>query len=203
MKVEDTKIYAVLKEVFGSTPEWKEVYDNLKQVVDTNNNGLGFDNEDRLIDCFVWGDLGGYWSTLDGNCLEFKNKQKETMKKQVKEPELISMDKEYTRNEAKVRVLCIDRKGDWPVVVMDEDGNIYGQSSTGISDCSEYYNLEEYNPWQDVAVDTKILLGGMLKRHFAKYENNKVYYFMSGKTSFTAEEDKTDAWPATDVILAE
>lgn len=48
--------------------------------------------------------------------------------------------------------------------------------------------------WSKVEVDTKILVsctdhGVWCKRHFAKYENGKVYAWANGATSFTSQKD--------------
>lgn len=207
MKVEDTKIYAVLKEVFLGKPAWEEVYENLKNVVDTNNYGQGFDNEDRLIDCFVWGgNLGDYWADLDDKCLEFKNKQKqkESMKTenstetntQTKELELISMDKIYTRNGVKGTVLCINRPfADYncSTLFMSETGTLYSYDKYGKNNENKTLWLKEYNPWQDVAVDTKVFVildscsNKEESRHFSHCKDGRIYVFPDGLTSFTCK----------------
>lgn len=51
--------------------------------------------------------------------------------------------------------------------------------------------------WSKVEVDTKILVRGAeynswSKRHFAKYENGKVYAWDDGATSFTANGEVTE-----------
>ena len=59
-------------------------------------------------------------------------------------------------------------------------------------------NFEEDIDWSKVPVDTKIIISNDNKdwnrRHFAKYENGRVYTWTWGKTSFTANsnEDVTD-----------
>ena len=59
-------------------------------------------------------------------------------------------------------------------------------------------NFEEVIDWSKVPVDTKIIISNDNKdwnrRHFAKYENGRVYTWAWGKTSFTANsnEDVTD-----------
>lgn len=54
---------------------------------------------------------------------------------------------------------------------------------------SEY--IEPEVDWSKVAVDTPILVkevnSDWLKRHFAKYENGKVYAFVNGGTSWSSE----------------
>jgi len=40
--------------------------------------------------------------------------------------------------------------------------------------------------WSTVAIDTPIVLDGITKLHFCKYENDKLYAWSSGKTSHTA-----------------
>ena len=57
------------------------------------------------------------------------------------------------------------------------------------------FNFKEYIDWTKVPVDTKILVresGNMdwLHRHFAKYENGKVYVWHEGRTSWTSCDEK-------------
>ena len=51
------------------------------------------------------------------------------------------------------------------------------------------WNVEDKLDWDEVEVDTKVLVrdrpyNEWLKRHFAKYENGKVYVFDDGRTSW-------------------
>lgn len=60
-------------------------------------------------------------------------------------------------------------------------------------------DLVEYSPWDDVAVDTKVLVrnygcNAWCNRYFAKYENGKVYAFDSGGTSWSSDGDMVVAW---------
>lgn len=54
--------------------------------------------------------------------------------------------------------------------------------------------------WSKVPVDTKILVRNRTgrkwyKRHFAKYEDGKVYAFFNGYSSFTAsDENEVNSW---------
>ena len=59
-------------------------------------------------------------------------------------------------------------------------------------------DFEEIIDWSKVAVDTKILVANFTdndeviewrKRHFAKYENGKIYAWCDGLTSFTIDSD--------------
>lgn len=63
------------------------------------------------------------------------------------------------------------------------------------------WGYEEYDEsdvdWSKVPVDTKIWVrdseyGQLLPRHFAKYENNKVYAWCTGATSFSAKGNVTE-----------
>jgi hypothetical protein len=59
-------------------------------------------------------------------------------------------------------------------------------------------DLVECSPWDDVAVDTKVLVrnhgcNAWCNRYFAKYENGKVYAFDSGGTSWSSDGDMV-AW---------
>ena len=53
------------------------------------------------------------------------------------------------------------------------------------------WNVEDKLDWDEVEVDTKVLVrdrpyNEWLKRHFAKYENGKVYVFNDGRTSWSS-----------------
>ena len=75
-------------------------------------------------------------------------------------------------------------------------GGLYSEDDECITEC---YNLksilkmdfEEFVDWSKVEVDTPIwvLLPDGIYRpsHFAKYENEKVYFWVSGRTSHSAE----------------
>ena len=54
------------------------------------------------------------------------------------------------------------------------------------------WNVEDGVDWDEVEVDTKVLVrdrpyNEWLKRYFAKYENGKVYVFNDGRTSWNNE----------------
>lgn len=65
------------------------------------------------------------------------------------------------------------------------------------------YNFTEYTPpidWSKVEVDTKLLVKGdrsdrWIRRYFAKYENNRIYAFDNGYTSWvTGDSDTISCW---------
>ena len=62
------------------------------------------------------------------------------------------------------------------------------QSLNEIEKLGTIYERKETD-WSMVEVDTKILVSDdgeeWLKRHFAKYQKDKIYAFVDGKTSFT------------------
>ena len=67
----------------------------------------------------------------------------------------------------------------------------------GLSELLDF-DFEEIIDWSKVAVDTKILVADFTgnddeivwwKRHFAKYENGKIYAWCDGLTSFTIDSD--------------
>ena len=70
----------------------------------------------------------------------------------------IEMGKEYrTRDGRKVRLLCVDRKADQPVVAILVNAigteNVETFSSTGgyhLIDADSKFNLVEYKPWSEV-----------------------------------------------------
>ena len=54
------------------------------------------------------------------------------------------------------------------------------------------WNVEDEVDWDEVEVDTKVLVrnkpdDNWLKRHFAKYEDGKVYVFKNGRTNWSNE----------------
>ena len=54
------------------------------------------------------------------------------------------------------------------------------------------WNVEDEVDWDEVEVDTKVLVrnnpdDNWLKRHFAKYEDGKVYVFKNGRTNWNNE----------------
>ena len=58
--------------------------------------------------------------------------------------------------------------------------------------------FEEYLDWTKVPVDAKVLVSNdgkdWIKRHFAKYEDEHVYTFRNGLSSFTTEKDDVYRW---------
>lgn len=200
LKVEDTKIYAVLKEVFEGTQEWTGIYRNLSVVISSMSVSMYAEN---LVGCFVWSATAQgreYWSDINDKVNVYNEtkeiKMKETMKTEVTQgTNIISMDKQYTRNGKKGRVLCVDRNhDDYPVIFLGEDGYTCGHTLTGEAHVgsTSIYDLKEYNPWQDVAVDTKVVVklakvSDETNRHFSRFEDGKVRVFQQGSTSFSTE----------------
>ena len=89
---------------------------------------------------------------------------------------------------------------------------LYNEHEDGITDLyyvSEIINLEfkEVIDWSEIPVDTKVLVSkdgeNWLRRYFAKYENDKVYCFDSGATSFSVQDDNLDISPWEYVKLYE
>ena len=67
-----------------------------------------------------------------------------------------------------------------------------------MSDLAEL-DFEEIIDWSKVAVDTKILVRQhdnekWTERHFAKYEDKKIYAWKDGRTSFTSTENRCTEW---------
>ena len=93
-------------------------------------------------------------------------------------------------------------------VLKEEDNDIfelYNVYEVGITDLyyvSEIINLEfkEIIDWSEIPVDTKLLVSrngeDWYRRYFAKYENDRVYCFDSGATSFSVQNGNLDisAW---------
>lgn len=64
---------------------------------------------------------------------------------------------------------------------------------------SEQEYVEPPVDWSNVPVDTKILVRdseneAWRKRHFAKFENGKIYTWNDGRSSFTAFEPESTSW---------
>lgn len=109
-----------------------------------------------------------------------------------------------TRNGRKARILATDLLGDTPVVValLDEDHTecvvLYNTDLT----CCGYtsaLDLVEYSPWKDVAVDTKVFVKDFeneewTPRHFSHFEQDAVFVFTDGATSFTGSSEETVSW---------
>jgi len=109
--------------------------------------------------------------------------------------EKIEMGKTYkTRSGLPVRILCTD-KGDYCPVVAVVAGDVLTYTSCGRlhSGRPDEHDLVEYSLWHDVAVDAKIFVRddeshSRIPRHFAKYENGKVYGWSHGCTSHTEKD---------------
>jgi len=115
----------------------------------------------------------------------------------------IERDRQYiTRDGRKARVVCNDIKNaEFPVIAL-----VDCEETEVLILCTKngYYQVDEkprdldlvaeYSLWLDVAVDTPILVKNEKdddweKRHFAKYENGKVWAWLSGYTSWSAENE--------------
>ena len=106
-------------------------------------------------------------------------------------------------------VVLVNEKGYYSELACFND-NLSGKISpkikiTKIYDLSEYasmslefstenrdllWSIEDEVDWDEVEVDTKVLVrdrpyNEWLKRHFAKYEDGKVYVFNDGRTSWS------------------
>jgi len=112
--------------------------------------------------------------------------------------ELISMDKEYTKGGDPVRILCIDRKGDYPVVVLINDKNNIEPIQTFTAEGS--FVRDEVNPakdlievkkWDQFKIDDPVMVRTnsehWSKRYFAGVDEGKPTTFLSGATSWSKE----------------
>ena len=81
------------------------------------------------------------------------------------------------------------RKGEFEIF------NVEGKPLDEIYFISQIARMEfaEVIDWSKVTVDTKVLVSDdgkeWSRRHFAKYEDGKVYCFRNGSTSFSADEE--------------
>ena len=70
----------------------------------------------------------------------------------------------------------------------------------GIENILKPYEEEPEIDWSQVAVDTPILVKGLgtedpwQPRHFAKYEDGKVYAWIGGCTSWSTTDDNVSFW---------
>lgn len=112
-----------------------------------------------------------------------------------------------TKGGIKARILA-DNLGNkcYPIVVALSDGgeewvDLYTRDLTYDDRGGSILDLVEWSPWQDVKVDTKVLVRdsdgeSWNRRYFCRYENGKVYTFASGCTSWSnVEEDKLTSCP--------
>ena len=103
-------------------------------------------------------------------------------------------------------------------IAVDEKGNFYKCSELECEDCifsgdeyddcycgekikkwSEQEYVEPPVDWSKVPVDTKILVRDSedekwRKRHFAKFEDGKIFAWTSGVTSFSSESSDSITW---------
>ena len=136
-------------------------------------------------------------------------------KKDIKPGMLVEMS---VHGEKKLRYVTLCKEG---MVLVDEEGyhsnlkyfnddlssTLFTEIEiTKVYDLSEYafdslefstkdrdllWNVEDKLDWDEVEVDTKVLVrdrpyNEWLKRHFAKYEDGKVYVFNDGRTSWSS-----------------
>ena len=88
----------------------------------------------------------------------------------------------------------------------------FGGSSNCMAKTQEWANSEYVDPpidWSKVAVDTPILVrdregGRWLRRYFAKYENETVYAWTGGRTSWSAcRSSDISAWEMANLAESE
>ena len=110
------------------------------------------------------------------------------------------------RNVGKIYEIFIDgtSKGRWELKdgfsTKEFDFFKDGEALTEIYFASQIARMEfeEVIDWSKVPIDAKVLISSdgikWERRHFAKYENEKVYCFIEGLTSFTTKDNKTCVW---------
>ena len=136
---------------------------------------------------------------------------KEWMEKEHEEPRIQSEVKKLKQDD---RVLASANGVDWikrHFEKYDQEENVVYVYTEGATSWTEnqgslswkYAKLPEDEPeakpeidWSNVLVDTKIFVKNnndpaWYCRHFAKYENGKVYAWLQGKTSFTTSEEQS------------
>jgi hypothetical protein len=118
---------------------------------------------------------------------------------------MISMDKKYkTVSGNSVRVLCVDRLGDYPVVALitptnDNTEFLHSFFKTGKSSMSMAYDLVEVQPWDDLKKGDYIFVRDHIDnfwvpRIFHKIEDNKLWCYGNGKCEFTKGLTEDRSW---------
>lgn len=124
---------------------------------------------------------------------------------------------QYTHKTADgrlARIVCTDRKSSTHPVVAMELSSDHQQESVvylteglcrTVSDDGHWPNpyLIERSVWEDVKVDQPVYVnawGGVIPRHFFKYDGKHVWVFSDGRTSHTSHT--TDAHPYEPSIVS-
>lgn len=104
------------------------------------------------------------------------------------------------------RIIATDIVGEYSVAVAIKDDMsktetivLYRSDMSANPLYGRDLELVEYNLWEDVAVDTKILVrdwdgGEWYHRYFSHYHNGQVYAFESGATSWSVNNFRTVEW---------
>lgn len=98
--------------------------------------------------------------------------------------------------------IAVDKEGkpcDCNAIRCSDCTFIGGRCRKGLKEWSEQEYVEPPVDWSKVSVDTKILVRDSenetwRKRHFAKFENGKIYTWNDGRSSFTAFELGSTSW---------
>ena len=101
-----------------------------------------------------------------------------------------------TRDGHKARIIGEIKDDVYPIfgaILSDDENKEYVEYFTKELKCimgdDSEDDLFEYNPWNDVKVDTPILVSNSLisyvNRHFAKYQDGHIYVWEDGRTSWT------------------
>ena len=116
----------------------------------------------------------------------------------------IEIGKTYlTRDGDKVRIVYTDGEDERPII-----GLINNTFFIELTKSGRHYNdgsesgldlIKEHSFWEDVEVDTPIYVRNSdnddwLHRHFAKYENDRIFTWDDGRTSFTSEKSRSTFW---------
>lgn len=118
------------------------------------------------------------------------------------------------KNREKYAEQIIDMAVNDIKITVDKEGRLRDCIAINCNDCAwsscnacrkkfrawlEQEYVEPVVDWSKVPVDTKILVRdsegeAWRKRHFAKFENGKIYTFNDGRSSFTALEPEFISW---------
>ena len=111
-----------------------------------------------------------------------------------------------TRDGRLARIVSTDTVGNYPIVALVFDQNNNSEFAISLTKnlkefiyATSNLDLVPYSVWEDVPVDTKVFVKNFednkwIPRHFSHFENDYVFTFVNGATSFTSNREETTYW---------
>lgn len=111
-----------------------------------------------------------------------------------------------TRDGRLARIVSTDAVGNYPIVALVFDQNNNSEFAVSLTEnlteskhATSNRDLIPYSPWEDVPIDAKVFVKDFednewIPRHFSHFENDYVFTFVNGATSFTCTQDETTSW---------